>query len=158
MDVGRQVPGSHVLSSLHPICIELAVPNFMIQGGDFTMGNGRGGESIYGSKFEDENFELKRKLFPLIVGTEECHFLDTVSHFIIMWSLLHRRGPYVSLHGQRRPQHQRIGESFHDISSSSLVYLQYFLIFVFLVLVNAPHSNVSDSNNVIITATKKSFS
>jgi hypothetical protein len=25
------------------------------------MGNGRGGESIYGSKFEDENFELKRK-------------------------------------------------------------------------------------------------
>ena len=41
------------------MCQVLKIYSIYVQGGDFTHGNGRGGESIYGERFADENFNLK---------------------------------------------------------------------------------------------------
>ncbi|MCO5563057.1 hypothetical protein L7F22_016693 [Adiantum nelumboides] len=57
-------PAGRVVMGLYGNTVPKTVENFRAlctgeKGGDFTMGDGRGGESIYGAKFADENFKLK---------------------------------------------------------------------------------------------------
>ncbi|XP_065665143.1 peptidyl-prolyl cis-trans isomerase G isoform X2 [Hydra vulgaris] len=57
---GEKGDGKTTLKPLHykNTIIHRVVKGFVIQGGDFSSGNGTGGESIYGGTFKDENFEI----------------------------------------------------------------------------------------------------
>ncbi|KAL4282400.1 hypothetical protein GQ457_03G002960 [Hibiscus cannabinus] len=60
---GEKGIGPHTGVPLHykGACFHRVIKGFMVQGGDISARDGTGGESIYGLKFEDENFEMKHE-------------------------------------------------------------------------------------------------
>ncbi|CAN0426910.1 unnamed protein product, partial [Ectocarpus sp. 8 AP-2014] len=70
------------------------IPGFVVQGGDFTRGDGRGGKSIYGDKFEDEPFMRHHKLGLLSMANKGAN-TNNSQFFITLKAVAHLDGKHV---------------------------------------------------------------
>ena len=68
------------------------IKGFMVQGGDFVRGDGTGCLSIYGEKFEDENFDMKHTEPGLLSmansgpGTNGCQCVCLLPKLVAVWA------------------------------------------------------------------------
>ena len=71
------------------------IPGFMIQGGDFDFANGTGGESIYGSSFDDENFLMNHDKSGMLSMANSGKHTNASQFFITLKEAPHLDGKHV---------------------------------------------------------------